>query len=133
MKTEKVFSVIGKKLEKEYRKLGFRYSKKEMYLKKTTKKYVYHIFFSRFFNDTPDKYTELHVILMADDKLLLGTHLKSEVFYLDLWKMGIHYIIADETLINEVFIDLNKKIKEYLLPQIKKLENSGSEERPTDN
>jgi hypothetical protein len=39
MEAEKAFAVIGKKLEKEYKKLGFKYSKKNKFLKKSTKKF----------------------------------------------------------------------------------------------
>jgi hypothetical protein len=124
MKAKKAFTVIGKKLEKEYKKYGFRYSKKYQFLKKTTKKLNYHIFFSSFFGTITDTYTELHVVLVVNDKMVLKTNInaKSEIFRVDLWETGNHYNIANETLINNVFTDLKKKIDEHLIPQVKKLE-----------
>jgi hypothetical protein len=79
MKAEKAFTVIGKKLEKEYKKHGFRYSKKYKFLKKTTKKFGYYIFFSSFFENITDTYTELHVVLMVNDKTSLKNGNRSPV------------------------------------------------------
>jgi hypothetical protein len=41
---------------------------------------------------------------------------------MDLWKMGNHYNIANEKLLNDTFIDLKNKIEEYLIPHLKRLE-----------
>jgi hypothetical protein len=49
MKAEKAFTIIGKRLEKEYKKIGFKYSNRNKFLKKRTKRFDYHIFFSSFF------------------------------------------------------------------------------------
>jgi hypothetical protein len=124
MKAERAFTLIGKKLEKEYKKTGFKYSKKYMFLKRTTKRYVYYIFFSQFFEYIPDTYIELHVILVIHDRILLkiNKNANSEVFYIDLWKKENHYNIANKTLIDNVFMDLKNKVETYLIPQIKKLE-----------
>jgi hypothetical protein len=48
MKAEKAFTIIGKKLEKEYKKLGFKYSRKNKYVKKATKSLTI-IYFSHCF------------------------------------------------------------------------------------
>jgi hypothetical protein len=124
IKVEKALMIIGKKLEKEYKKLGFKYSKKNKFLKKSTKKFDYYIFFSSFFENIPGKYIELHVVLTIIDRTLLQTnkYLHCELFSIDLWKMGNHYNIANETLINNVFMDLKNKIEKYLIPHIKRLE-----------
>lgn len=124
MKTEKVLTLIGKKLQKEYNKYGFKYSKKYKYLKKTTKKFEYYVFFSSFFGNTPDTCIELHVILMINDRVLLEINRNSNIqlFCVDLWETGSHYNITNETLINETFIDLRNKIDDYLIPHIKTLE-----------
>ncbi|MDR0452262.1 MAG: hypothetical protein LBH15_04400, partial [Treponema sp.] len=124
IKTEKAFTLIGKKLEKEYKKLGFKYSRKNKFLKKSTKKFDYYIFFSLFFENIPGEYLELHVTLMIADRALLKTnkYLNCEVFRMNLWEMDNHYNIANEALINDTFIDLNNKINEYLIPHIKRLE-----------
>ena len=116
MEAKKAFTVIGKKLEKEYKKLGFKYSKNNMYLIKSTKKFVYHIFFSNFSKDIPTTYVQLHVALTIDDKTILNTYSDSKVFSIDLWEMGSRYIIENETMINNVFMDLRNKIETYLIP-----------------
>lgn len=124
MKAEKAFAIIGKKLKTEYKKLGFKYSKKYRYVRKRTKKYDYFVFFSSFFEYRPDTYLELRVTLSINDRTLLKTDIyaKSELFCINLWDMGSHYNIANETLLNNAFIDLKNKIAEYLIPQIRKLE-----------
>jgi hypothetical protein len=124
MKTEKAFALIGKKLEKEYKKVGFKYSRKYMFLKKTTKKFEYYIFFSQIFEHIPDTCIELRVNLIINDRILLKTNINvnSELFHIDLWEMGNHYNIADKTLMDNVFMDLKNKIETYLIPQIKNLE-----------
>jgi hypothetical protein len=124
MKTEKAFTVIGKRLEKEYKKLGFKYSKKNKFLKKTAGKFDYYIFFSDFFETIPNIHIGLHVDLLINDRMLLKTNIntRSELFHINLWEMGNHYNIANETLLNNTFIDLKNKIEEYLIPQITKLE-----------
>jgi hypothetical protein len=124
MKAERVFTLIGKKLEKGYKKLGLKYSRKYMFLKTTTKKYDYYIFFSPFFEHIPDTYIELRVALIINDRILLKTNIyaNSELFHMDLWETGNHYNIANEALLNNVFIDLKSKIEKYFIPQIKKLE-----------
>jgi hypothetical protein len=126
MKAEKAFTVIGKKLEKEYKKIGFKYSKKNKFLKKTTKKFYYYIFFSFFYENIPNTYIGLHVDLLINDRVLLKANIysKSELFHINLWEMGNHYNIADETLLNNTFVDLKDKIDKYLTPQITKLENT---------
>jgi hypothetical protein len=124
MRSKKAFTRIGKKLEKEYEKLGFRYSKKYRYLRKRTKKFDYFIFFSHFFDYIPDTYIELCVTLCINDRPLLKNNIyaHSELFSMNLWDMGNHYNIANEALINDTFTDLKTKIAEYLIPQIRKLE-----------
>jgi hypothetical protein len=124
MKPEKAFTIIGKKLEKEYKSLGFKYFKKCKFLRKRTKKLEYYIFFSLFFEHIPDTYTELRVTLMINDRTLLKKNIYAncEVFRMDLWEMGSNYNIANETLINDTFMDLRNKIEAYLLPPIKRLE-----------
>ncbi|MDR0684269.1 MAG: hypothetical protein LBF83_03990 [Spirochaetaceae bacterium] len=124
MKTEKAFTLIGKKLEKEHKKLGFKYSKKYRFLKKTTKKYDYYIFFSPFFEHIPAICIELRVTLIINNRTLLKTNINAhgELFRMDLWEMGNHYNIADKTLVDNVYMDLKNKIETYLIPQIKKLE-----------
>jgi hypothetical protein len=124
MKVEKPFTVIGKKLEKEYKKLGFKYSEKNKFLKKRTKRFEYYILFSRFFECIPNIYTELRITLVITDRTLLKNNINAniEVVCMDLWEMGNHYNMANETLLNNVFIDLRKKIEEYLIPQLEKLE-----------
>jgi hypothetical protein len=126
MKAEKAFTVIGKKLEKEYKKIGFKYSKKNKFLRKRTKKFDYYIFFSFFYENIPDTYIELHVDLLINDRMLLKTNInsRSELFYINLWEKGNHYNIADETLLNNTFVDLKDKIDKYLTPQITKLGNA---------
>jgi hypothetical protein len=124
MKAEKVFSLIGKKLEKEYKGFGFKYARKYCFLRKRTKKYDYYIFFSPYFEYIPDTYIELRVTLIINDRVILKTNIyaNSELLHLDLWKMGNHYNISDEALLNDTFTDLRTKIENYLIPQIKKLE-----------
>jgi hypothetical protein len=102
MKAKKTFTVIDKKLEKEYKKLGFKYSRKNMYLKKTTKKFDYYIFFSSFFENVPDTYIELRVTLLINDRVLLkiNKYSNSQLFNMNLWEMGNHYNIAHETLLD---------------------------------
>ncbi|MDR1287059.1 MAG: hypothetical protein LBK08_05580 [Treponema sp.] len=126
MKAEKAFTVIGRKLEKEYKSLGFKYFKTIQFLRKRTKRFDYYILFSPHFEYIPDTYIELQVTLMINDRTLLKTNINAngEVFRVDLWEMDGHYNIANETLINGVFIDLRNKIENYLLPQIKKLEST---------
>jgi hypothetical protein len=124
MKAEKAFSAIGKKLERELKRRGFRYSKKYMFLKKTTRKFDYYIFFSQFFEYIPDFYIELRVILAIHDRMALKTskNSNSQIFHMNLWEMGNRYNIANETLIHSAFTDLKNKIESYLMPQIGKLE-----------
>jgi hypothetical protein len=125
MKAEKAFTIIGKKLEKEYKRLGFKYLKKYKFLRKRTKNFDYYIFFSPFFKYIhPMPMQKLRVTLMINDRSLLKTNINAhcEIFRMDLWEMGNHYNIANETLLDDVFIDLRNKIKGYLLSQIKKLE-----------
>ncbi|MDR1149524.1 MAG: hypothetical protein LBK66_12930 [Spirochaetaceae bacterium] len=124
MKAEKAFTVIGKKLEKEYKKLGFKYSKKNKFLKKRTNKFDYYIFFSSFFENIPNTYIGLHIALLINDRVLLRANInsRSELFRMNLWEIGNHYNIANKTLLNNTFIDLKDKIDKYLTPQIKKLE-----------
>jgi hypothetical protein len=124
MKAEKAFIVIGKKLEKEYKSLGFKYVKKNKFLRKRTKKFEYYIFFSSFFDYIPDTYTELQVTLMINDRTLSKTNINadSEVIRVNLWEIGGSYNIANKTLINDTFIDLKNKIEDYLLSHIKRLE-----------
>jgi hypothetical protein len=126
MKAKKAFTVIGRKLEKEYKGLGFKYLKKYKFLRKRTKGFDYYIFFSLFFEHICDTYTELRVTLMINDRTLLKKNINadSEVVRIDLWEMGSHYNIANETLINDGFMDLRNKIEDYLLPRIKRLEAS---------
>jgi hypothetical protein len=127
LEVKKAFTIIGKKLEKEYKKLGFKYSRNFMYLTKSTEKFVYHIFFSSFSKDTPSTYIELHVTLSINDKALLKTYSDSRVFCMDLWETGNHYIIENEKLINNAFMDLRNKVESYLMPQIERLEVGGAE------
>jgi hypothetical protein len=124
MKTEKAFLVIGKKLEKEYKKFGFKYSKQNNFIRKRTKKFDYFVFFSHFSEYTHDTCIELHVDLIINDRILLKTNINasSELLHMNLWKMGNHYNIANEELIQSIFIDLRNKIETYLMPQIKTLE-----------
>jgi hypothetical protein len=124
MKTEKAFALIGKKLEKEFKRFRFKYSKKNNYLKKLSKKYDYYIFFASFFENISDTNIELHVTLMIYDRILLKTnkYSNSQLFNMNLWEMGNHYNISNETLLFNVFMDLKNKIEDYLIPQIKKLE-----------
>jgi hypothetical protein len=124
MKTGKAFMIIGKKLEKEYKKLGFKYSKGNNWLKKSTKRFDYYVFLSSFSESIPDKYIELYVVLFINDKILLNNNrnINNIIILIDLWKMGNHYNIANETLSNDVYMDLKNKIEIYLLPFIKKLE-----------
>jgi hypothetical protein len=128
MKAEKAFMATGKKLEKEYKRFGFKYLKKYKFLKKRTKNFDYYIFFSSSFEHMPDTYTELRVTLMINDRTLLKTniHADSEVFRMDLWEMGNHYNIVNETLLNDTFVDLRNKIEDYLIPQIRKLEEKNT-------
>jgi hypothetical protein len=128
MKAKKTFTVIGKKLEKEYKKLGFKYSRKNMYLKKTTRKFDYYIFFSSFFENVHDTYIELRVTLLINDRVLLkiNKYSNSQLFNMNLWEMGNHYNIANETLLNDAFIDLKNKVGKYLIPCIKKLEGGNA-------
>jgi hypothetical protein len=79
MEAEKAFAVIGKKLEKEFKKLGFKYSKKNKFLKKLTKKFDYYIFFSLFFENIPNKNIELRVVLTITDRTLLQLNLKNKI------------------------------------------------------
>jgi hypothetical protein len=125
MKVEKSLTVIGKKLEKEYKKLGFKYSKKGRLLKKTTKKFGYYVCLPLFPENISGEYIELRVVLMIIDRVILkiNKYLKCELFCMDLWEMGNHYNIANETLLNNTFIDLKNKINKYLIPHIKRLEN----------
>jgi hypothetical protein len=124
MKTKKAFEIIGKKLEKEYKSLGFEYLKKYMFLKKKTRKFEYYIFFSSFYEHIPDTCIELRVTLLINDRALVKNNIfvNKELFRMNLWEMGNHYNIANETLLNNTFIDLKNKIEKYLIPQIKKLE-----------
>jgi hypothetical protein len=124
MKAEKAFTVIGKKLEKEYKNIGFKYLKKYKFLRKRTKKFDYYIFFSSVFEYIPDTYTELQVTLMINNRTLLKTNINAdiEVIRVNLWEIDGPYNIANETLINNAFIDLKNKIENYLLPHIKGLE-----------
>jgi hypothetical protein len=124
MKVEKAFTIIGKKLEKEYKNLGFKYSKKNKFLRKRTKKFDYYIFFSFFYETIPNTYIELHVVLLINDRMLLKANInsRSELFHMNLWEIGNHYNIANKTLLNNTFINLKDKIDKYLTPQIKKLE-----------
>jgi hypothetical protein len=124
MKAEKAFAIIGKRLKTEYKKLGFKYSKKYMHLRKRTKKYDYFVFFSSSFEYRPDTCLELRVTLSINDRTLLKTNIyaHSELFSMNLWDMGNHYNIANETLINDTFTDLKNKIDTYLIPYIRKLE-----------
>jgi hypothetical protein len=61
---------------------------------------------------------------MIQDRTLLKININanSTLFYMNLWEMGNHYTIANETQIHNVFMDLKNKIKDYLIPQIQKLE-----------
>jgi hypothetical protein len=124
MKSERSFTLIGKKLEKEYKRLGFKYLKKYMFLKKKTRKFEYYIFFSSFYEHIPDTCIELRVTLLINDRALVKNNIfvNKELFRMNLWEMGNHYNIANETLLNNTFIDLKNKIEKYLIPQIKKLE-----------
>ncbi|MDR1211646.1 MAG: hypothetical protein LBK40_05380 [Spirochaetaceae bacterium] len=124
MKAEKAFTVIGRKLEKEYKGLGFKYFKTIQFLRKRTKKFDYYILFSPFLENLPDTFTGLWVTVMIQDRILLKKNIyaNSEIVRMDLWKMGGQYNIANETLINDAFIDLKNKIEDYLLPYIKRLE-----------
>jgi hypothetical protein len=58
--------------------------------------------------------------------MLLKTNInaRSELFRINLWEMGNHYNIANETLLNNTFIDLKNKTEKYLIPPIIKLENA---------
>jgi hypothetical protein len=87
MKVDKSFTVIGKKLEKEYKKLGFKYSKKNKFLKKRTKRFEYYILFSLFFECIPNIYTELRIALVITDRTLLKNNINAniEVVCMDLW------------------------------------------------
>jgi hypothetical protein len=124
MKAEKAFLVIGRKLEKEYKRLGFKYSRKYKLLRKRTKKFEYYIFFSSFFEYIPGTCTELRVDLIINDRILLKTNIYAdiELLHIKLWEMGSHYNIANETLIHKAFVDLKDKIGTCLIPQIKRLE-----------
>jgi hypothetical protein len=124
MKAEKAFTVIGKKLEKEYKRLGFKYLKKYKFLMKRTKKFDYYIFFSPCFVNISGACIELRVTLLINDRTLLKTNINadSEVFRMDLWEMGNHYTIVNGTLLDGAFIDLRNKIEGYLLSHIKILE-----------
>jgi hypothetical protein len=124
MNTEKAFMVIGKKLEKEYENLGFKYFKNIQFLRKRTKKFYYYIFFSPFLDRMPDTFTELWVTLMIHDRVLMRKNIytNSNVVHMDLWEMGGPYNIANERLINDILIDLRNKIDSYLIPHIKRLE-----------
>jgi hypothetical protein len=126
MKAKKAFAVIGNKLEKEYKSLGFKYFKTIQCLRKRTKKFDYYILFSPFLENLPDTFTELWVTIIIHDRSLLKKNIyaNSEIIRIDLWETGGHYNIADEILINGAFIDLRNKIENYLLPQIKDLENT---------
>jgi hypothetical protein len=126
MKAKKAFTVIGRKLEKEYKSLGFKYLKKYMFLKKKTRRFEYYIFFSSFFAYIPDTCIELRVTLMINDRALVKNNIiaNKELFRIDLWEKGNHYNIANETLLNNAFADLKNKIEDYLLPRIKRLEAS---------
>jgi hypothetical protein len=81
-------------------------------------------FLSLFFENVPDTYIELHITLLINDRVLLkiNKYSNSQLFYMNLWKMGNHYNIVNETSLNDAFIDLKNKIGEYLIPYIKKLE-----------
>jgi hypothetical protein len=129
MKVEKAFSIIGKKLEKEYKSLGFKYLKKNKFLKKSTKKYYYYIFFSSFSENMSGKNIELRVVLAIADRTVLriNKYLHCELFFMDLWKTGNHYNIANETLINVTFMDLKNKIEKYLIPHMKNNGKEGTE------
>jgi hypothetical protein len=124
MKVEKALTVIGKKLEKEYTRLGFKYLKKYKFLMKRTKKFDYYIFFSPYFANISGTCIELRVTLLINDRTLLKTNINanSEVFRMDLWEMGNHYNIVNGTLLDDAFIDLQNKIEGYLLSHIKILE-----------
>jgi hypothetical protein len=128
MKAEKAFTIIGRRLEREYKKLGFKYSKKNKYLKKAVKKIDNHIFFSSFFENTPDIYTELRVGLQINDRTLLkiNKYSNGQLSYMHLWEIGNHYNITNEILLNDTFMDLKNKIGEYLIPYIKKLEGGNA-------
>jgi hypothetical protein len=124
MTAKNALAVIGKKLEKEYKRLGFSYSKKYKLLKKRTKKYDYYVFFSSFLKYTPDAFMELHVDLLIIDRIVLKTNINanSELFHINLWDMGNHYNIANKTLAHMVCMDLKTKIETCLMPQMQKLE-----------
>jgi hypothetical protein len=47
---------------------------------------------------------------------------KNELFSMNLWEAGNYYNIANKTLLDKVFFNLTRKIEEYLIPQIRKLE-----------
>jgi hypothetical protein len=124
MEAKKAFALIGKKLEKEYKRLGFKYSKRKLFLQKRTRKYDYFIFFSQFFESIPDLNIELYVSLIINDRALIKSNIYAncEVFHMNLWKAGNRYNIAGKALIDNVFMDLKNKIEINLIPQIKKLE-----------
>jgi hypothetical protein len=124
MKAKKAFTAIGKKLEKEYKSLGFKYLKKYMFLKKKTKNFEYYIFFLPFLEHISDTITELGVTVMIHDRALLKKNIyaNSEIIRVDLWETGGQYNIANEALINDAFVDLRNKIEDCLLPHVKRLE-----------
>lgn len=124
MKTKKAFTLISKKLEKEYKRIGFKYLRKYNFIRKRTRRFDYFIFFSLPSGYISETYMELRVTLIINNRTLLKTNIyaNSELFRMDLWEMGNHYNIANETLINNTFVDLKNKIDTYLIPYIKKLE-----------
>jgi hypothetical protein len=124
MTAKNELAVIGKKLEKEYKGIGFKYSKKNMFLKKRTRKYDYYIFFSRFFENTPGRITELRIIFIIHDRALMKNNIysNSEVYHMDLWETGNHYSMENKTLADNTFMDLKNKTEYYLIPHIKRLE-----------
>jgi hypothetical protein len=124
MTAKNALAVIGKKLEKEYKRIGFKYSKRNRFLKKITKKYEYYILFSSFPENISDACINLHVVLAINDRTLLkiNKYLTSKLFCMDLWEMGNHYSITNETSIDTACTDLRNKIEDYLVSQIKILE-----------
>jgi hypothetical protein len=81
-----------------------------------------------FYENIPDTLIGLRVVLLVNDRTLLeiNKYSHSELFYIDLWETGNHYNIANETLLNNAFIDLKNKIGKYLIPYIKKLEGGNT-------
>jgi hypothetical protein len=108
--------------------MGFKYSRKNMFLKKRTRKYDYYIFLSRFFENTPGPIIELRIIFIIHDRALMKVNINanSEVFHMDLWEMGNRYDMANETLADNAFMDLKNKIENYLVPHIQRLEGDNT-------